>query len=62
MKNEDRLLTFAELASLLKISLRTLSRLKSTGKLTIPEVKLTPYSIRYRFSDVEKFIANACGG
>lgn len=52
----SELLTGDEVAELLRVSRRTVTRMASSGKLA--EVKLTERTIRYRREDVEALLAS----
>jgi excisionase family DNA binding protein len=50
----DKLLTRTEVAQLLRLSPRSVDRLRSKGLL--PAIRLLPGAVRFRISDVEAFI------
>ena len=51
---DDRLLTIQELSTLIQLSVGTLYRLSSEGR--IPTVHLSPRCIRFRLSDLRRWI------
>ena len=53
----DELLTRKDVCRIFKISLQSVIRLENSGKL--PAVRLGAGSVRYRRSDVEKFITDS---
>ena len=57
-KKQFQLLTAKELAEMLALSVRTVWRLKSAGKL--PQPVTVGASIRWRISDIERFLNVNC--
>lgn len=58
MNESVLLLTAREVANLLRISLRTLWRLKSAGRL--PEPVRLGAALRWRVTDLQAFLAAGC--
>lgn len=55
-KSTEELLTRKDVAKLFQVSTLTVIRLEAAGKL--PAVRLGAGTVRYRRSDIERFIAN----
>lgn len=55
-KSTEELLTRKDVAKLFQVSALTVIRLEAAGKL--PAVRLGAGTVRYRRSDIERFIAN----
>ena len=56
LQNEPRLLTKAEAAALLRVSLKTLDRWRAAGVLRPVEIGEGIRSVRYRRDDIEALI------
>lgn len=52
----DKLLNIKELAALTGLNVATLRQWSSEGKLPVPAIRLSRKAVRYRCSDVEKWI------
>jgi excisionase family DNA binding protein len=59
MSNTEKLLTAEAVAELLSLSRRTIFRMKSAG-LICPHVKIGHSAIRWRRSDIERWISMGC--
>ncbi len=60
-QTEDRIRTRKEVAERLRISVRTLTRMESRGKLP-PRIKITDKIFGYRDSEINQFLASRVEG
>jgi predicted DNA-binding transcriptional regulator AlpA len=60
-QTDDRIRTRKEVADRLRISLRTLTRMESRGKLP-PRIKITDRIFGYRDSSINQFLASRVEG
>ena len=60
-QTEDRIRTRKEVAERLRISVRTLTRMESRGKLP-PRIKITDRIFGYRDSEINQFLASRVEG
>jgi hypothetical protein len=51
------LLTSREAATILRLSIRTLERLRTSGKSGLKFVRIANHSIRYRQQDLDAYVA-----
>jgi predicted DNA-binding transcriptional regulator AlpA len=54
----DTLLKTAEVEDMLGLARNTIAKGRCVGRISIPFIRLSPKAIRYRRSDVERFIAS----
>lgn len=59
MNETDKLLTVKQVCKILNISVPTIYRWESEGKLPFPKLKIGPSAVRFRKSDVLKHIENS---
>ena len=55
--NDGHLMTRAELAEYLSVSVATIARWKCEGTQAVPEVRIGVRTIRYRKSDIDAWLA-----
>jgi len=55
--SDDYLMTYSEVAAYLRVKVHTVYQWVCTGRVKVPFVRLTGKTVRFRKSDIDRFLA-----